>query len=580
MKQERMKQTGLFKTIISSALLLAVTSPVYADTPLKPGKSVIGNYLAGRHAESERDLSIAADFLKAALAEAPEAPDLLRRTFVILTMEGRFEEAAVLAKDYIKDQPKSSVANLMLAVNDMQAGNHDAAENRLATLPDSGLTGLTAPVLRAWAFAGQDKTDDALKALEALDKESAIKAIYTLHKGLVLEYSGRHDEAMIILEEIAARDEGMSFRFAELIGNIYERTGEAEKAKALYQKYQNDRPGTTLFEQALMRVDAGDKPKPEIGSANDGAAEVLFGIANSLRQQRARETALVLSRLALHLKPDYPIMLTLVGELLEMDDRLVLANEFYAKVDAKSSFGRSAVMRIAANLHDMEKTDEAISLLREVAETYLNDPEPPTKIGDYLRSRERFAEAIPEYDEALRRAGELKPQHWRLLYIRGIVLEREKQWIKAEKDFLKALEFEPDQPYVLNYLGYSWVEQERNLDQALEMIQKAVKLRPNDGYIIDSLGWVYYQLNEFEKAAKELERAVEYRPEDPVINDHLGDAYWKVGRKVEARFQWKRSLSLKPDESLIETVTDKLKHGLKNDDTASPEPEKKAPDNG
>ncbi len=575
-----MKHLQLSKLIISGALLIAASAPVIAGTEIKPGSSVIGNYLAGRHAEQERDLSIAADFLKAALADAPEAPDLLRRTFVILTMEGRFEEASVLAKTYVKERPKSSVANLMLAVDDMRSGDYAAAEKRLGSLPSSGLTGLTAPVLRAWALAADKKIDDALLALKALDKETAVKAIHDLHKGLILEFGGRHDEAMVILEEIAGRNSGVSFRFAEILGNIYERTGAPEKAKALYTKYQNANPSSTLLESAFVRLKAGIKPAVEIATANDGAAETLFGIANSLRQQRARETALVLGRLALHLKADYPITLTLVGELMEMDDRLVLANQFYSKVDPKSAFGRSATLRIAANLHDMKKTDEAIDLLRSAAETYPNDPEPPTKIGDYLRSRERFAEAIPEYDEALRRAGELKPQHWRLLYIRGIVLEREKQWLKAEKDFLKALEFEPDQPYVLNYLGYSWVEQERNLDRALEMIKKAVKLRPNDGYIIDSLGWVYYQLDQFEEAAKALERAIEYRPEDPVINDHLGDAYWKVGRKLEARFQWKRSLSLKPDDSLKKTVTDKLKHGLKNENTASPAKDIKTPDNG
>jgi len=568
------------RLITGGVLLLMTSSFAVADSRLAPGKSAIGNYLAGRHAEVARDLSVAADFLKATLDVTPDAPDLLRRTFVILTMEGRFEEARALAEKYVAEKPKSSIANLMLAIDDMTFSRYDAAIERLSSLPASGLTGLTAPVLRAWALAAQKKTDQALDALKSLDQKTSAKTIYDLHKGLILEFGGRHEEAMTVLEEIAGRDGGLNFRFAEILGNIYEQHGEKTKAKEIYQRFQKERPASTLFDAALKRLTDGGAVKAEIASANDGAAETLFDIANSLRQQRARETALVLARLGLHLKPDYPILLTLAGELMELDDRLLEANHFYGKVDPASSFGRQANLRIATNLHDMERTDEAIAMLRKAAAAYPNDPEPLVKIGDYLRANEQYAGAIPEYDEALRRSGELKPRHWRLFYIRGIVLEREKQWARAEKDFLKALELQPNQPYVLNYLGYSWVEHGLNLDRALEMIRQAVRLRPNDGYIIDSLGWGYYQLGKYDDAVAELERAIEYRPEDPVINDHLGDAYWKIGRRLEARFQWNRSMSLNPDDDLKATVTEKLKHGLKNEATASPVKDENSPDKG
>lgn len=562
------------------ALATASPSDVSAATKLKPGPSPIGNYLAGRHAEAERDLSVAADFLKAALDEAPDAPDLLRRTFVIMTMEGRIEEAAKLGEIYIKATPKSSIANLVLAVHELKRGQKKAAAKRLGSLPDTGLTGLTAPPLHAWVLAGQKNFDAAMTAIKALDGKKGAQHLHDLHKGLIQEFAGKHEDALITLEKISADKSPLNFRYAELLGNIYERAGDSKKASALYNRYMEENPASTLLEPALARIKAGKKPKALIRSAEDGAAEILFGIANSLRRQRARETALVLGRLAMYLKPDYPIMLILAGDLMEMDDRSKDANTFYTRVPENSAFGRTATLRIAANLHDMKKTDEAIKLLRKVAKANPKDPEPPTKIGDYLRSQERYAEAIPEYDEAIRRAGELQPQHWRLLYIRGIVLEREKKWAKAEKDFLQALEFQPDQPYVLNYLGYSWVEQRLNLEKALDMIRKAIKLRPNDGYIIDSLGWGYYMLGRFEQAVNELERAVEYRPEDPVINDHLGDAYWRVGRRLEAAFQWKRSLSLKPDADLIETVNEKLKHGLKNEETATPTGDKKEPNKG
>jgi Flp pilus assembly protein TadD len=152
--------------------------------------------------------------------------------------------------------------------------------------------------------------------------------------------------------------------------------------------------------------------------------------------------------------------------------------------------------------------------------------------------------------------------HWTLFYVRGIAFERSKQWDKAEADLKKALELSPDQPLVLNYLGYSWVDQGRNLDEGLAMIKKAVELQPDDGFIVDSLGWAYFRLGRFEEAVTELERAIELQPDDPVLNDHLGDAYWKVGRQLEAQFQWSHAKELKPEATELAKIEAKLKNGL------------------
>ena len=225
-------------------------------------------------------------------------------------------------------------------------------------------------------------------------------------------------------------------------------------------------------------------------------------------------------------------------------------------------FASTANLTVAHALNRLERTDEAIDLLTEMSTNAGDDPGPDIALGDILRRHERWDEAVAAYDRAFERIGTPEQRHWQLFYTRGIVLERSKQWDRAEADFLQALEFEPDQPLVLNYLGYSWVEQGRNLERALEMIKTAVAKRPHDGYITDSLGWVYYRLGRYDEAVPELERAVELRPEDPVINDHLGDAYWKVGRRLEATFQWNRALGLDPEPDLLEIIERKLKDGL------------------
>jgi Flp pilus assembly protein TadD len=261
----------------------------------------------------------------------------------------------------------------------------------------------------------------------------------------------------------------------------------------------------------------------------------------------------------------------MVAGILEQQKRNADANKVYESIAPGSWFHWSARLRIAANLEAMEKFDEAEAILRAMAKERADRVDALNQLGGMLRTKERFAEAVAVYDDAMKRIGKVEQRHWTLFYARGIALERSKQWPRAEGDFLKALELQPEQPYVLNYLGYSWIDQGVNLDRGMEMIRKAVEQRPNDGYIVDSLGWAHYRLGNYDKATEHLERAVELRPHDPTINDHLGDAYWKVGRVNEARFQWKRAQGLKPDAELAAQIEKKLKEGLT---AAAPTPPK------
>jgi Flp pilus assembly protein TadD len=213
-------------------------------------------------------------------------------------------------------------------------------------------------------------------------------------------------------------------------------------------------------------------------------------------------------------------------------------------------------------LDELDRTEEAVRLLETMTAQAPKRADAPIALGDLLRGKERYAEAEAAYSQAIAQLPELDRRSWRLLYARGIAYERTGRWPQAEADLLRALELEPDQPFVLNYLGYSWVDQHLNLERAKAMLHRAVELRPEDGFIVDSLGWAYYRLGEHEKAVTYLERAVELEPGDPVINDHLGDAYWRVGRTREARFQWQRALIFEPEADLVPTIQEKLARGL------------------
>jgi Flp pilus assembly protein TadD len=219
-------------------------------------------------------------------------------------------------------------------------------------------------------------------------------------------------------------------------------------------------------------------------------------------------------------------------------------------------------LRVAEELEQLEATEEAVAELEGLAELRPDRFEPLFRLGNMLRGKERFAAAAAAYDRAIERVAEPRREHWAMFYFRGIARERSEDWLHAEADFLQALDLEPEQPFVMNYLAYSWIEKKLHLDRAKAMLVRAVELRPDDGYIVDSLGWVYFRLGEYRKGVTYLERAVELRSQDPVINDHLGDAYWRVGRHQEARFQWRRALSLGPEEAEAPIIEKKIDAGL------------------
>jgi tetratricopeptide (TPR) repeat protein len=554
---------GVSIPVACLAAYLAASVPSGAMAADK-ATSLSGNFLAGHVAQKRSDLPAAIQFFSRALKQDSQQPDVLRRTFLFSIMDGRVDDALKLATTYIKDEPKAPIANLALAIEDARKENWKAVIERMSALDGTGLNGFTAPMLKAWAIFATGDKKAALEALKPLRDLGGTRVLHDLHAGLMHELSGDLAAAETYYLAVAEQDEGSSLRASRILGTLYEREGKFAEAKAIFDLYQKSQPGTTFIDMDMERLEDTDTKNAPIlvRNAKDGIAEALFGISSSLNQQGGSETALVLARLALHIRPDFAVMRYMAGGILESLERFTDSNAVYEKLPENTPFTRAAKIRIARNLDRIDDFDGAVALLKKVANNYADDPRPMISLGDTYRRHEKWKDAIAAYDAAAKRIGTLQPMHWQLLYSRGIVLERAKEWDRAEADFLKALEFQPDQPLVLNYLGYSWVEQRKNLDRALEMIKTAVAKRPHDGYITDSLGWVYYQFGRYEEAVPELERAVELRPEDPVINDHLGDAYWKVGRRLEATFQWNHSLVLGPTDELRKEIEKKLKDGL------------------
>ena len=417
-------------------------------------------------------------------------------------------------------------------------------------------------LLRAWSLVGLGRMGDALDQFEAVENARGTQAFGLYHRALALASVGDFEGASAIF----SGEGGVQLRltprgevaYIQVLGQRDQIDAALEEVNAA-QRGRLDPFLSDLGEQlsAGLRV-----PFDIVTSATDGIAEMHFSIANALSGEASDGFTLVYSRLATILRPDHVEGLLLTADLLERLERYGLATEVYDQVPREHPYFYIAEMGRAEALKQADQTEAAIEVLTQLGETHSDLPLVHVALGDTFRRLERFEEAVTPYNRAIALIEEPAQSHWSLYFSRGIAHERVKNWPNAEADFRKALELRPDQPQVLNYLGYSFVEMQTNLDEALEMIEKAVAAEPDSGYITDSLGWVLYRLGRYEEAVVHMERAVELLPIDPIINDHLGDVYWAVGRYREAEFQWHRALSFEPEPDEAERIRRKLEVGL------------------
>ena len=538
------------------AVAMALVSPA-AAWAVSPGA-----YLAARAADRAGDAAAAADAYVEALNADPRNPALLEAATLNQIVAGRIDGAVATALQLVDIAPDHRIAQLLLTVREIADGDFQAAAERLAAREDAFMP-ITHGLLAGWVAYGSGDRFAAARAFGALDVPAVAALFRDYHAGLMHMASGDAEAALAVFESAGVAMQGANTRLALAQGAALEALGRDDEARALYADTAADsRLGDPQMEAALARLEAGGPASPVAASAREGAAEALFGLAGALSGEQTRRLALAHAQLAAHLRPGLTPAWVLIGELAQADGQHRAALAAYERVPVDDPLWARAQVRRAASLQATDREDAATEALRALVARMPASVDAHVALADQLRRVEEWEEAAAFYGEAIRlRELENEPD-WVLYYQRGIAFERSKQWPKAEADFERALELEPDQPLVLNYLGYSWVDMGLHLDRAKAMIERAVEQRPEDGYITDSLGWVLYRMGDYEGAVEWLERAVEMEPVDPVINDHLGDALWRVGRKVEAAFQWRRARSLEPEPDVLERIKLKLSIGL------------------
>lgn len=515
-----------------------VAASARANSMFHHPTGLYGAYLAGRFAEKQNDLSYAAlEFLEA-YRNDPDDVELRKQAFLACVLDGR-SEAVGLATQL----PNDPSARLFLANQDAAAGRWDEAEQLFRELPRDGLTQLVRPLLVAWSQQGGGHTDAALATLQPLLEGEHFRGVFALHSALIADLAGRDADAARLYRMAQAEYGGVNVRLAQILASWQARQGDTAQAEQTIASLAQAGQALSIVLPAL-RTQMAARP---VMSATDGIAEAYLALAGSLRQQESPDFTLYLLRLALDLRPSFTAARLLMADALDGVQHYAKALEALRPVAESDPLFGLVELRRAGLEQQRGNPDEAVRLLERLAKENPGSPEPLVQIGDILRAGGRFTEAVNAYDRAIQRIGEPSRADWSLFYARAIALDRAGQWDKAQANLERALQLSPDEPYVLNYLGYSWAEQGRNLDRAKQMIDKAAELRPNDGAILDSLGWILMRQGNANEAIRWLERAVEIESEDSTINGHLGDAYWAAGRKLQAQFQWRRALNLNPE---------------------------------
>jgi tetratricopeptide (TPR) repeat protein len=526
----------------------------------EPG-TLLGNYLAGRIARGDHDTAAAADFYSRALAEDPTNELILEQAFLLETAAADWTRAVELARELVKVEPSHRIAQFLLGIEAFKRGDYKEADEHFAAARQGPIADLTSILARAWVQQANGKTDQAFATLDTLSDADWAQFYQRYHRALIADVAGKREVARVAFAQ-AFKKNPATLRVADAYARHLVNSNSRKLAKQTLKTHIAKSAQHPLSTALLNDIEAGKTPPLLVTSPNDGLAEVFYGIGDALAGEGGLDMGIIFLQFALYLEPDFPLAQVALAEAYDSAKRYDLELAAFDNINEDSPLWLNVQIQKALALNSLERVDDAKALLEKIIAKSPKDIRPLDALGNILRSHERYAEARDYYSRAIELVGKPTKDNWTLFYARGVCNERLKDWPQAEADLKKALELSPDESPVLNYLGYTWVDQSQNLKTAMDYIRKAVKLKPDDGYYIDSLGWAYYRLGNIQSAVEHLERAVELKPDDPVINDHLGDAYWRIGRKLEAKYQWQQSLTLKPDKDLIATIDKKLKDGL------------------
>ncbi len=509
-----------------------------------------GSFLSSQFARQSGDVDAAILYLAHALEKNPDNMGLASQLLSMQVSRGDMASALATATSLQKKDAHDPLAELLTVVSMVKKMDYDAASKKLSDAFDEANGQLWLPLLDAWVDAGKGKIKKPLSIEEMPVTVGRAAGVMNYHLALINEYAGFSNEAATNFTDAIEEPESASLRMMQQLHYFSAKHPEYPALKDLLGRYAASHP------EPLRPLES------VIGSPVEGIAEVLYTMGNVMQMAGVRQDATIYLQMARYLRPDFHLAKLSLSEIFSEASSYQRASDILKTIPDSSQYALKASLRHAMILDRMGNTPAAMALLDALAAKNPKQPDPLTAKGDLLRVHQRFLEATIAYSDAITRAGEPSAKEWAVFYARGACLERLDRWSEAKADLRKSLELNPDQPDVLNYLGYGMITRGESPEEAKAMLEKAIAANPNDPQIIDSMGWALFVLGEYEAARPYLERAVELLPGDATVNDHLGDIYWRLDRKHEARFQWQRALTFLTEETEMKKINAKLASGL------------------
>ena len=523
--------------------------------------SYYGSILSGQIANYNNDTAMSANFFNYANSINPKNNNVYNLALMSLVVSGKvqaaIEKVNFYQNNYDKEFNDSIISNFLIFINKVKKNEINKALTHLNDKEDFLITEKMKPILKAWLSESIEQATESIEKYEYKSEGLALSNIYYHHLALLQSYHNKKKLAESTFEkhlEAFDLDKIRTMFFYDSFLNKAENYKENKFIASFLEKYSNHSFALHLKNKNRLTY--------QINSPRQGISETIYNLAQTLYSQGMFETSLALAQTSLYLDPNNHIVNYLISQNLDSLQKKKSAIAYLQKIPDESYISWNSILTAAELYVDLENYTIAENYLNKLEKKYKNKSEVLYKLGEINHIQKKYEKAIKYFSSAISKAKISDEKNWYLFYSRGMSYERSSKWDLAEKDFLHALKLNPNQPLTLNYLGYSWIDLGKNIEEAHKLIIKAVSLRPNDGYFVDSLGWAYYRMGEYKKAVLELEKAVGLVPNDPIINDHLGDAMWRAGYKYEAVYQWKRALLYKPDNELENQIKFKLKKGL------------------
>ena len=514
----------------------------------------VGSFLSSKFARSITDIDKAAYYAQYSYNQNSASNGLGIIALEALLANGQVKEAIPIGIKISNQVPEISLAQYVKVLDSLDSNNFNEALELLLKVSPNGIDTYILPILQTWAAAGSNQQTGGLQIIEDQAERGVLEPIYDYHSALINEFIGNNEAAKTNYSNIIIKSNNANAQIYLSAALFFQRNDHKELFDQTISKLERIKPYSN---ELFLLKNSPVFPGKKINNVRDGIAEIFLNSAEILFNEGLDRQALIYGQISLYLSPNLDRASYLLGNIFRSINNNERAIKYFKKIKDKSSISHDAKITYAETIFDMEGIDNAFIILSKQHKLYPENINFSRSIAELFYKADNFDKSIEYYDSIFSKIEKIEFKHWPLFYSSGIALERGKKWERAEKQFLMALKFVPDNPQVLNYLGYSWIDKGININKAMDMIVKAAEQRPNDGYIIDSLGWAFYQIGEYKEAVINLEKAVELTS-DSIIIDHLGDALFYSGRKIEAVFQWKRALEFEPTEEIINKIKKKI----------------------